>query len=157
MWKLIAKSLILLSLLSPALSAALSQELNGAAVVNMYADAKKISALPKVAPLIAEPASKPRVLKFYANWCAPCRLLKPIVEKVAKRFGNRVEVVEIDIDVPDNRKLMKAYGVTQLPSLIFQTGNGVQFMTVGTLSEEDVTSDIKQIIRENHHPKSANK
>lgn len=123
----------------------------------MQADAKRISAFQSAAPRILEPPRKPRVLKFYANWCAPCQLLKPIVEKVAKRFSNKVEVVEIDIDVPENRKLMKAYGVTQLPSMIFQTGNGVQFMTVGTLSEEDVTSDMKQIVRENDHPITADK
>lgn len=157
MGKEIAKSLIYFSCLSLATSAAFAQELSGAAVAGSQVNAKKISNLHSAALLIEEPARKPRVLKFYANWCAPCQLLKPIVEKVAKRFGNKVELVEIDIDVPENRKLMKAYGVRQLPSMIFQTGNGVQFMTVGMLSEEDVTSDIKQIIRENDHPFGADK
>lgn len=146
MRKSLFNTLVLFSCFSFMLSPVLSQEssINSAT----FPDSAAKLVAPATAVSIQEPAKRPRVLKFYANWCHPCQMMKPIIEKVAKRFRNKVEIVEIDVDVPENRKLMKSYGVTQLPSMIFQTGNGVQFMTSGTLSEEDVSSDMKQIVRE---------
>lgn len=103
---------------------------------------------------LTKAASHPRILKFYADWCGPCRLIKPILKRIERRYQNKVEVVEIDIGNPKNRQLMKDYGISQIPSLVFQSGGGEQFTTVGALSEDDVRADVREILKdyEHNHP-----
>jgi len=55
------------------------------------------------------------LLDFYANWCAPCKKLSPVLDSLAKELD--FEIVKIDID--ENRELPVDYAITSIPHLIF--------------------------------------
>ncbi len=61
------------------------------------------------------------LVDFYAEWCAPCKKMKPFMEKISQDMADRVTVIRIDAD--QNSRLCKALGVSALPVLkIYQEG-----------------------------------
>ncbi len=67
---------------------------------------------------------RPTVVDFYAPWCGPCRMLAPLLEEIAGRYGDRVQFVKVNIDeAPD---LANRYRVSGVPTLVlFFGGNEV--------------------------------
>ena len=61
------------------------------------------------------------LVDFWATWCAPCKMLKPVVEELATEYAGRVVVAELDVDA--NPVTASKFGVLSIPSLIlFRAG-----------------------------------
>ncbi|MBP6574341.1 MAG: thioredoxin [Flavobacteriales bacterium] len=64
---------------------------------------------------------KPVVVDFYAEWCGPCKMMKPILDEFKGMVGDRVTVIKVDVD--KNPSAARAYGVRGVPTLaIFKKG-----------------------------------
>ena len=62
---------------------------------------------------------------FWATWCGPCRLMSPMIESLAKQFGDRLSVVKMEVD--PNPESVKRCNVQGVPALVlFQNGTQVQ-------------------------------
>jgi len=61
---------------------------------------------------------KPVLIDFYADWCGPCRLQSPIVEELARRMGDQVEVKKINVD--DHMEMANQYRIYVVPTLIIE-------------------------------------
>ena len=59
----------------------------------------------------------PVVIDFYATWCAPCRALSPLIERLAEEYYGRVKVLKVDVD--KNRALAAAANIRSIPTLFF--------------------------------------
>ena len=82
----------------------------------------------------------PVLVDFFAEWCAPCKMLAPILEKLATELDGKVSVVKIDID--KDTDLATKYGITAVPTLIaFKNGEAVN-KTTGLQSLESLKSII---------------
>ena len=67
----------------------------------------------------------PVVLDFWAEWCAPCRQLTPIIEQLAEKYQGRIKVVKLNID--DNPVTPGRYEVRAIPTILaFQNGQVIQ-------------------------------
>jgi len=68
---------------------------------------------------------KPILVDFYANWCAPCRMLTPILEEVLKESNDEFDIVKMDIDECED--LAREFGIMSIPTLIvFKDGKPVK-------------------------------
>jgi thioredoxin 1 len=86
------------------------------------------------------------ILKFEASWCGPCRMMKPIFEKVLKENTSDVQMYSIDVDL--NRDLAMALGVKSIPTTkIFNHGELIETV-VGVLNENQIKGKIKELINE---------
>jgi thioredoxin 1 len=66
-------------------------------------------------------AEKPVVVDFWANWCAPCRVMTPILRDMAERFKDRI--IFAKVDVQNSRDLAQQFSVKNIPTLIlFRNG-----------------------------------
>ena len=83
----------------------------------------------------------PVLVDFYAEWCAPCREMKPYLEKIAKDLTGKVKVVRIDIDA--HRALAKELNVSELPVLrLYKEGEQV-WENVGMIDELSVRKQLE--------------
>jgi thioredoxin len=76
----------------------------------------------------------PAIVDFYADWCAPCRRIAPIMEKIAKEYEGRLKVYKIDVD--KEQRLASVFQVRSIPSILFTPLQGQPMMQAGALSEE---------------------
>lgn len=84
--------------------------------------------------------SKEKVLvDFYANWCGPCKMLRPILDEIASDRGN-TKIMSINVD--DAEELSQKYGVISIPCLVlFENGKEIN-RSVGLKSKSDIESMI---------------
>ena len=65
---------------------------------------------------------KPVLVDFSAEWCGPCKMMKPVLDELHKKMGNQVRILKVDID--KSPLVSSVYQITSVPTLmLFQKGN----------------------------------
>ena len=88
---------------------------------------------------------KPCVVDFYADWCRPCRILAPTFEKMAEKYGNKVNFYKVNVDYC--KSLSAAYNITNIPTLFFYDKKGTLSRMLGVPSEEELENAIGTIMQ----------
>lgn len=66
----------------------------------------------------------PVLLDFWAEWCAPCRMVAPVVDELAQEYGGKINFGKVDVD--QNPKIASKYGIMSIPTLIlFKEGKPI--------------------------------
>src|SRR5712664_1577345 len=87
-------------------------------------------------------SDRPVLVDFWAEWCAPCRMLAPTVTAVAEQYGESAGVVKLNVD--DNPSTAQRYGIKGIPTLIlFREGKEVE-RVVGATSKESISRMIEK-------------
>ncbi|PKP51791.1 MAG: thiol reductase thioredoxin [Bacteroidetes bacterium HGW-Bacteroidetes-1] len=84
----------------------------------------------------------PAVIDFYADWCAPCRRIAPIMEKLAKDYDGRIKIYKIDVD--KEQKLAGVFQVRSIPAVLFTPKSGQPMMQAGAMTEEMYVKIIEE-------------
>lgn len=87
-------------------------------------------------------ANNPVLVDFYADWCGPCRVQKPILEELAADYADRVDVVKLDVD--EAQETAQRYGVRSIPSLLLFKYGEVVATRVGVSSKADLSALLDQ-------------
>jgi thioredoxin 1 len=89
-------------------------------------------------------SDKPAIIDFWAEWCAPCRQISPIIKDLADRYGDRVNIVKMDIDAHPNTPAQ--YGVRAIPTILaFKDGQVVEQLT-GARPKADFEAMIEKLL-----------
>ncbi|MCD8260876.1 MAG: thioredoxin [Bacteroides sp.] len=84
----------------------------------------------------------PVLVDFYAEWCGPCKAMKPILEDLKKEIGDRARIIKIDVD--QFEELAQEYRIQTVPTLIlFNKGEAV-WRQAGVMQ----VSDLKKVLDE---------
>lgn len=81
------------------------------------------------------------LVDFYADWCEPCKKMKPYLDEISKDMADKVVVVRINAD--DNKSLCKELKVDGLPVLQLYKNKTITWTYTGFISKEDVLKQIK--------------
>ncbi len=80
--------------------------------------------------------NQPVLVDFYADWCAPCRMMAPILEQVAGNMDGKVKILKVNVD--KNREAATKYGIRSIPTLmLFQNGQ-VKWQGVGVIQADQI-------------------
>ncbi len=79
-------------------------------------------------------SAQPVLLDFWAEWCAPCRMMAPVVEQVAEQYAGSVQVGKLDVD--QNSLIAQRYGIKGIPTLILFKNGKEEERVVGATSKE---------------------
>lgn len=84
------------------------------------------------------------LVDFYADWCSPCKMMAPIIEKVAEQYNGKITVGKVNIDEYPN--LAVTYKVMSIPTLIFfDNGEKVESI-IGLVDQSEVETMINKYI-----------
>ena len=86
-------------------------------------------------------AQEPVLVDFYADWCGPCKMMAPVVEKIAQELAGQAKVCKINVD--EARDIASEYGVMSIPTfIVFKQGKPTR-TTVGVQSEDILKDMVK--------------
>ena len=88
--------------------------------------------------------TKPAIIDFYADWCAPCRQLSPLVESIAEEYKGKIDVYKVDTE--KEKLLAQNLGITGLPTLLFIPAEGMPRSSMGLISREDMVKAVNDIL-----------
>jgi thioredoxin 1 len=86
--------------------------------------------------------SKPVLVDFWAAWCAPCRMIAPVIDEIAQNYGSKIKVAKFDVD--NNSKVPNQYGIRSIPTVLLFKGGQVAEQVIGANAAE-----IKRIVEQN--------
>jgi len=87
-------------------------------------------------------AEKPVLLDFWAEWCAPCKMIAPILEEIADEYQDRLRIAKLNID--ENPQTPPKFGIRGIPTLILFKNGTVEAQKVGALSKSQLAAFLDQ-------------
>jgi len=81
-------------------------------------------------------SDKPVLVDFWAEWCAPCRMIAPAVEAVAGEYAGRAKVGKLNVD--ENQSVTSRYNIRSIPTLLVFKNGEIKEQIVGTTSKDNL-------------------
>ncbi len=88
----------------------------------------------------------PVVVDFYAPWCGPCKMLSPVIEKLAAEYNGKAKFVKVNVD--ESAALATTYNISGVPTLILFNNGKIADTTVGFSSEGSLRSMVTRVIEQ---------
>ncbi|MBQ9027752.1 MAG: thioredoxin [Lachnospiraceae bacterium] len=73
----------------------------------------------------------PVFVDFYADWCGPCKMMSPVIDKLAEEYDGKIKVGKVNVD--ENGDLAVKYGIMSIPNMVFFKNGEVADRVVGAI------------------------
>ena len=87
---------------------------------------------------------KPAIIDFYADWCGPCQMMKPVFERVSADYEGRLKFMKLDTQAESG--LAAQFNIQGIPALVVVKGRSEVGRIVGFRAEEQLKADIDEIL-----------
>lgn len=90
----------------------------------------------------------PVIVDFWAPWCGPCRMVAPILDKLAKEYDGKLVIAKVNTD--ENPQWATQFGVQGIPTMLMISGGKVVHSQVGALPEgmlRDVVTQFLEVVK----------
>ena len=84
----------------------------------------------------------PVFVDFYADWCGPCKMMSPVIDKLAEEFAGRIKVGKVNVD--ENGDLAVKYGIMSIPNMVFFKNGEVVDRIVGAIPKPQIQARFEK-------------
>lgn len=84
----------------------------------------------------------PVLVDFWAEWCAPCKTIAPVLEELASEYEGKLKIGKLDID--QSEQIPRKYGIRSIPTLMLFKNGEVEAVQVGALPKARLTDFINK-------------
>ena len=85
------------------------------------------------------------IVDFWAPWCAPCRIISPVLDELATQFKGRLRIVKVNVD--ENPQIPTNYGIQAIPNLIFFKDGKTVDQVVGALPKAVLEQRVEALLK----------
>ena len=89
-------------------------------------------------------SDKPVLVDFWAEWCAPCRMMSPTVEAIAEQYSDRAKVGKLNVD--ESPSVATRYNIRGIPTLLLFKNGEVQEQVVGATSKDTILKMLDKYV-----------
>lgn len=82
----------------------------------------------------------PVLVDYWADWCAPCKAILPLLDEIAVEYGDKIKIVKLNID--QNPATPPKFGIRGIPTLMLFKNGSVEATKVGALSKSQLAAFI---------------
>ena len=86
----------------------------------------------------------PLVVDFWATWCGPCRMVAPIISKLAEKYDGKIVVGKCDVE--ENDDMAEEFGIRNIPTILFFKGGEIVDKIVGAQSEGKLDEKFQTLL-----------
>jgi len=86
----------------------------------------------------------PCIIDFYADWCAPCKMVAPILEDISEEYAGKLNVYKVNTE--QEQELASVFGIRSIPSMLFVPKTGNPQMAVGALPKASLENAIREVL-----------
>jgi len=86
----------------------------------------------------------PVLVDFYADWCAPCKMMPPILREVKDKLGDKIRIIKIDTE--RNQELSIKYQIRSIPTVMLFKNGTIQWQNSGVLPANQLISTISNYL-----------
>ena len=84
----------------------------------------------------------PVFVDFYADWCGPCKMMSPVIDKMAEEYAGRIKVGKVNVD--ENSDLAVKYGIMSIPNMVFFKNGEVVDRVVGAIPKPQMQAKFEK-------------
>jgi thioredoxin 1 len=96
-------------------------------------------------------ATIPTIVDFWAPWCTPCRMVAPVLDKLAKEYAGKLLVAKVNTD--ENSEWAQRYNVQGIPTMLFVANGKIIHRQIGALPEPMLRDVVTQFMEVASEPK----
>jgi len=87
----------------------------------------------------------PAIVDFWAEWCAPCRMVAPVLEELSKEYEGKINIYKVNTE--NEQELASAFGIQSIPSLLFIPVDEQPQMAAGALPKDAFVKIIDEVLK----------